>query len=405
MSFLERSFGVAAVAVLLIAAPQGMRAQPPQGGPQQPPAPTGPMAPEKYKNIQILTNVPAAQIDATMRYVAAATSFHCVDCHVQEASGDFSWEKDDKRTKQTARSMMKMVYGVNAANLGVQVECATCHAGKNRPVGLPMAEMLTPEQVTAMMTPPPPPPGPPAGMQAGGPGGPGGPQGAAGASGGGRGGFQRVPGPPIDDVVNKYLAAVGGRSAVEKLQSLTLTGTVTNRAGQAAAFTIEEKANKYRETRQSKPDATVIGFDGTAGWQQTGARTGALVGFGLDLATRLNDVGNVLHLTEKYTNVQTSGRPTQINGKDTTQVSGRAGTANEQLYFEIGSGLLVRRIVTTRTPLGSLREQFDFADYRAAGDVKVPFEIKVTNWSTLDTYKVADAKANVTVADARFAKP
>jgi hypothetical protein len=297
-----------------------------------------------------------------------------------------SYEKDDKRAKQTARSMMKMVNGINAANYGIRVECATCHSGHNQPVGLPMAEMLTPEQV-AQMTPPPPPPG-------------GGPQGAFGGSGGGRG--QRPAGPPAADVIDKYLAAIGGRPAVEKLQSLSITGTVTNRAGQSSAFTIEEKPNKYRETRPTD----VRGFDGTSGWEQMGTKTVDTSGFVLDQALRLNDVGSALHLSEKYPTLQAGGgRPMQINGTATTVVTGRAGIVTDQFYFDSASGLLLRRVVSTRTPLGQLREQVDYADYRAVGDVKVPYEIKLTTWNTLDTYKVADAKANVNIDDARFAKP
>jgi hypothetical protein len=389
MSHSERTTGRAGLTLmtaLLIVMPTGLSAQ----QPQQPAPPAGPMANEKYKNIQALTNVPADQLDVTMRYVAAAVNMRCTDCHVQEASGEMSYEKDDKRAKQTARSMMKMVNGINAANYGIRVECATCHSGHNQPVGLPMAEMLTPEQV-AQVTPPPPPPG-------------GGPQGAFGGSGGGRG--QRPAGPPVGDVIDKYIAAIGGRPAVGNLQSLSMTGTVTNRAGQSSAFTIEEKPNKYRETRQTHPDADVRGFDGTSGWKQMGTKTMDLSGFPLDQALRLNDVGGALHLTEKYPTLQAGGgRPVSIDGKATTIVTGRAGIVTDQFYFDSASGLLLRRIISTRTPLGQLREQFDYADYRSAGDIKLPFEIKLTTWNALDTFKIADAKVNTPVDDSRFGKP
>ena len=384
--------GVALASLMFVVAPQGLRAQqaPGRGG-QPDPAPTGPMAPEKYKNIQVLTNVQADQLDATMRYVSASTSLKCSDCHVQEATGQWSYEKDDKRTKQTARNMMKMVIGINAANYGVQVQCETCHAGHNRPTGLPMAEMLTPEQVAQMNAPAPPPGG---GFPGGFPGGPGG------ASGGGRG-AQRPPAPPVDDVLNKYLDAIGGRASVEKLQSLSMNGSVTDRAGKTAAFTIEEKANKYREQRA----AVLRGYDGANGWEQRGANTADLTGFLLDQSTRLNDVGSALRLKEKYTNLQGSNRPMQINGKDTITVTGRAGMVSEQFSFDTASGLLLRRVIMTRTLLGTLREQIDYADYRSAGDVKIPFQITSTTWNALDTYKVADAKANVALDDARFSKP
>jgi hypothetical protein len=386
--------GFALLAALAIVVPQVLRAQqgPGGGGGQQAPAaPTGPMAPERYKNIQVLTNVPADQLDTTMRYVSASVGMRCNECHVAGAN-----EKDDMRAKQTARQMMKMVYAINAGGFGVQAECATCHSGNNRPVGLPMAGMLTPEQV-AQMTPPPMP----------GPGGPqgGGQQGAAGGSGGGRGPGRGAPGPPVADVVDKYFAAIGGRAAAEKLQSLTMTGTLTTRTGQSSPFTIEQKANKFRETRQTSANGDIRGFDGAAGWQKTGANAAELTGFRLDQALRLNDLGLVLHINDKYTNVATSGRPMQVNGKDTTVVSGRVGPATEQFLFDTASGLLVRRVIATRTTLGTMREQIDYLDYRSVGDVNVPFQITLTTWNTLDTYKVADAKLNVALDEARFTKP
>ena len=94
----------------------------------------------------------------------------------------------------------------------------------------------------------------------------------------------------------------------------------------------------------------------------------------------------------------------QINGKDTVTLTGRAGIVSEQFSFDTASGLLLRRVIMTRTVLGTLREQVDYADYRPAGDVKIPFHITSTTWNALDTYKVADAKANATLDDARFAK-
>jgi hypothetical protein len=43
----------------------------------------------------------------------------------------------------------------------------------------------------------------------------------------------------------------------------------------------------------------------------------------------------------------------------------------EQLQFDRESGLLLRRSVTTSTPLGPLPEQVDYSDYRDVSGVKV----------------------------------
>lgn len=361
-----------------------------RGGAAPEPPPSGPMAPEKYKNIQVLTNVPADQIEVTMRYVSAAVGMPCAGCHVQNETGQFEFDKDDKRAKQTGRQMMKMLYSMNAANYGINIQCATCHQGHNQPAGLSAADMITPEQAAQMQ----------AQMQAmAAPQGPG--RGNPGQGGQGGGQNAQAPAQPqAADVISKYLDAIGGRPAVEKLQSLTLTGSLTDRTGQTSTFTIEEKGNKFRDAE----GAVMRGFDGTAGWSKNGANVRDLAGFSLDQALRLNDLGNPATINSKYSTLQAGGRPTRIDGKNTVTLTGRAGIVTEQYYFDSDSGLLLRRVVNTRTVLGQLREQIDYTDYRPVNGVKIPFGIKVNDWQTLNTLKVSDAKAN-TVADADFARP
>src|SRR5262245_21732697 len=85
---------------LLLAAVTMRAQQPPQA------APAGPLAPEKYKDIQVLKDVPADQLDLLMRYFVAATSLQCQSCHMRDqATGVFSYEKDT-RGKSTARNMI-----------------------------------------------------------------------------------------------------------------------------------------------------------------------------------------------------------------------------------------------------------------------------------------------------------
>jgi hypothetical protein len=128
------------------------------------------------------------------------------------------------------------------------------------------------------------------------------------------------------------------------------------------------------------------------------------------------DLGLPLHLKDRYQNL-TAGRPARLAGAtpgspavDVNLLTGSpAQYVTERLYFDATSGLLVRRTITTSaTPAslrGSLNEQIDYGDYRDVAGVKIPFEIKRTNWNTLDTLKIVDVKPNAQVNDATFAKP
>lgn len=371
-----------------------------QPAPQQPAAPAGPMAPEKYKNIQVLTDVPAAQLDDTMQFFMAATGISCAGCHVRDqATGQFSYDLDTQRSKQTARRMIQLVKTVNAGDFGARINCATCHQGRNQPAGLQPAIPLTPDQIAALAARA---GGPPAGA----------PGGAApqGAPGGGRGNAPAPP--PLDDVIAKYVTALGGQAAIEKINSIVITGTLVNRANQSVGFTIEQKGAKYRESTDGA-QATTWGFDGTSGWVQGGTAVADISGFRLQQAIKLNDLGRAVQLKTRYTNL-TSGRPTRLPASpptgtpvDVNLVQGNtADNTTERLYIDASSGLLLRRQIITRTPLnGSLTETVDYSDYKPVAGVMMPFTIKRTNWNTLDTLTIVDVKPGAQIDDARFAKP
>jgi photosynthetic reaction center cytochrome c subunit len=336
-----------------------------------------PLAPAKYKNIQVLTDVPADQLEAAMRYVAAATGRVCTDCHVQDPSAPAGWapERDDKPLKKRAREMMRMVRTINAGSFGVTITCGTCHQGRNQPSPLQVAQPLTPEQVVAQ------------------------------AASGGRSGAPAVAapqGPPVDDVLSKYVEALGGRAALEHLESRVMSGTVTTREGRTLPVTIEQKGDRYRETSGPEPTQLVRGFDGATAWMNSR-------GFSVDLpvaeqAFRVPDLALALHLKERYPAIQ-PGKPTRLEGRDVNVLRGTANGVTETLYFDAGSGLLVRRSILTRTPLGSLPWQVDYGDYRAVAGVKMPFQITRSASQAVDKMTVADIKPNVPMEDKRFGKP
>ncbi len=411
---------VSGAAVVLVTT-GALRAQQGQGG-QQPAAPTGPLAPEKYKDIQVLKDVPADQLDLTMRYFVAATGLNCSNCHQRDqATGEFNYAADTN-TKRTARNMIKIVQTINAGDFGARINCGTCHQGLNRPAGLAAATMMTPDQLAALAARQGGPGGagapggpgragaPPAGgPPAGGP-----PPGGAGAAGQGRaGGANQPPAPAVDDVLNKYIEAIGGAANVQKLQALSISGSYVTRANQTVPFTIEEKGKKYRETWTMPGGSQVFAFDGSAGWIQSGTFVTDMSPFQVQQFTRLNDLPRMLHIKDMYQNV-TAGRPTTlppatpggtpvavnlIQGQPTPQ-------STERFYFDVNTGLLLRRQITTQTPLnGRLTETFDYSDYKPVQGVMMPFTIKRNNWNTLDTLTVTEYKVNPALADTLFSKP
>jgi hypothetical protein len=82
-----------------------------------------------------------------------------------------------------------------------------------------------------------------------------------------------------------------------------------------------------------------------------------------------------------------------------------AGGARERLYFDVQTGLLVRRAATTPTMLGNFVYQVDYSDYKPLGGVKVPTTIEYSMPNIRWTRKIVQIKNNVPVDAAKFSTP
>jgi len=96
----------------------------------------------------------------------------------------------------------------------------------------------------------------------------------------------------------------------------------------------------------------------------------------------------------------------KIDGHETYFVMGRnPGQPPVNLYFDKDSGLLLRLIRYAETPLGRNPTQIDFADYRDANGLKVPFRWTIARPGNQFTIQVEQLQQNVPVDDAKFAAP
>jgi len=117
----------------------------------------GKFPPDSLVNVKVIPkNTPVMQVVGMMRNFAGALGVRCPFCHVgQEGQplSAFDFPKDDKRTKLTARQMMRMVEEINRRldtlpdhmqmTSHVEVTCQTCHRGVSRPMPLEQLIMET----------------------------------------------------------------------------------------------------------------------------------------------------------------------------------------------------------------------------------------------------------------------
>jgi photosynthetic reaction center cytochrome c subunit len=353
----------------------GAKAQ--SGAPAQPATdPQHKTAVQQFKNIQVLKDIPADQLIPAMQFVAASLGVECEFCHVPNA-----FEKDDKKPKKIARSMMAMMLTIDQENFdaNLAVTCYTCHRGSIHPIATPLVMGEQPTETA----------------QAGE---------SNGAEAGGE--IKEVGGPSADDLIEKYLKAVGGVAAVNKTTSRVMKGTITF-GDSKVPIEIYAKAPDMRVSITHTPDGdSVTTFDGHQGWLGfPGHPVHDMHGPDIDGASMDADIHFPAHLKDMFS--KTEGQGTQkIDGREAYLVIGeRAGKTPLHLYFDRESGLLVRLVRYGQTPLGQLPTQLDYADYKDARGVKIPFRWTLARPGGRFTIQINEVQVNVPVDDAKFAKP
>jgi len=327
----------------------------------------GKTAEQVFKNIQALKGTPADQVATAMQFISNSLGVECEFCHVQGA-----FEKDDKKTKQTARKMIEMQMAINRDNFKGEreVTCFSCHRGAHDPVGVPIIsdEERKPEPPKE--------------------------EAAAPAL------------PTAEQIIDRYIQAVGGAEAVDKVTSRVQKGTI-NIAGRQFPLDIVAKAPNKRVSAMHTPGGdSLTAIDGRVGW------VGAPGGRVRDMDPQEVDAFTfdaTLHLPTELKKMfaQFRVRPAEkIDGHDVVQVIGiNQGKPPIRLFFDKESGLLVRSVRYADSALGRNPTQVDYSDYRAQDGVKLPAQWVVARPLGRFTIQVSEIQQNVPVDDKKFEKP
>jgi hypothetical protein len=100
------------------------------------------------------------------------------------------------------------------------------------------------------------------------------------------------------------------------------------------------------------------------------------------------------------------GFPDTIDDRDVQVAQGiTAGGSPVKLYFDQESGLLVRLVRYSDSPVGRIPTQIDYADYREVSGIKMPFRWKVTWLDGRSTIELTEVQPNAPIDAAKFARP
>jgi hypothetical protein len=103
----------------------------------------------------------------------------------------------------------------------------------------------------------------------------------------------------------------------------------------------------------------------------------------------------------------------KVNGHDTYVVTAQPqGDREERLYFDVVTGLLLRKWSSLPSPVGDAPFQVDYDDYRDTGSgVKFPYLISMNpasarlEPSTSVTVRVTKVQDNAALDNSKFVKP
>ncbi|HEX5413111.1 MAG TPA: c-type cytochrome [Terriglobia bacterium] len=361
------------VLICTVNGPQARAQSAPSSTGQSAQAPGNKTAAGAYKNIKVLKDIPANELIPTMEFISASLGVRCGFCHVEH-----HFDQDTKKPKQRAREMMQMMFAINKDNFhgDLEVTCNTCHNGSEHPAGLPAIAEAGETPMSAAH-----------------------PEEEA-----GRANIASLPQPSA--IVAKYVEALGGADALGKIKSRVITGTMTA-AGHAMPVEIYAKAPDMRALAMKSPRGeSVTTFNGHEGWVSMMPRPPhPLEGSELDRASLEGDFYFPLDIQKIFRSMRE--RPPQKVGDEQAYVvlGIRPGKPPVQLFFSQQSGLLLRMIYFTQTPLGRLPQQTDFSDYREVDGVKVPFQWTIAEPRSRSTVQVAQVQQNVPISDSKFSIP
>lgn len=358
------------------------------------------LAEEAFKNVQALRGISVDDFLGTMGVMSAALGFDCSECHTGAGTDRVDWAADTPR-KVIGRRMVKMVAAINHDNFNGRqmVTCWSCHRGRDRPAVTPSMEIVygTPNLDMDDV-------------------------------------FQQAPGQPsADQILDKYIQASGGAQRLAGLTSVLATGTSVGFGGFGGGGQVQIFA-KFPDQRttliefKDAPDRgdSIRTFNGHAGWIKTPLAVlkeyqlsgGEIDGSRLD--AQLTFPGQIKQILKNWRvslpttiedlpgpSSQTSQQPELVLGSHDVQVvqGDRPNGVVATLYFDKNSGLLLRELRYSRSPIGRVPTQIDYSDYRDVNGIKLPHRLTFAWLDGRDSIELKEVRINVPIPDSRFGTP
>jgi hypothetical protein len=327
---------------------------------------------EKFKNVKVLTAMPAEQMGKVMNMMSASLGVNCSYCH--EGT---NFAKENVGHKDEARKMLTMTLGINTAHFEGKpsVSCYTCHRGNtNAASTIPLDSTIDSTRDSTIAT-------------------------------------RALPSHPasqstVEAVLQKHIEALGGREKLESIKTRHIVAQRIEPNGQSEPEELWQTSDGQSRMVTKYGNVVVVEvFDGKDTWKSVNdrmidlkldeveqIRREALVAWGLNLES----IRSML----EYKHVE------QIGDRNAHLIVRKtSGNLDERLYFDVESGLLIRRICSVPTVLGAFEYQVEYNDYQVMSDFLQPTKIRFAVPNITWTRQVISVEINPDINSTLFQKP
>ncbi|MDO8678342.1 MAG: outer membrane lipoprotein-sorting protein [Acidobacteriota bacterium] len=222
----------------------------------------------------------------------------------------------------------------------------------------------------------------------------------------------------VDEVIEKHLTAMGGRAALAKVKSRSMTGTIalSTPVGELSGpvEVMNQAPNKSRTL--IKLDLSAVGagemtvdqrFDGTVGFVSDSMQGNRdVTGNQLENMKNATFPSPFLDYKERGVTVEL-GAKEQVGGKDAylLTIKAKSGSVVRQ-WVDAETYLPLRVALKVEIPqIGEVEQTTEFADFRDVDGVKVPFTIKSSSAAQSFTITVTKVEHNTKIDETLFVKP
>src|SRR5215467_5027376 len=204
---------------------------------QTQPVEKAPLAEQVFTNVRVLRGIPVDEFMGTMGFFSASLGMSCEDCH---GASDTTWEnyaRDVSPKKATARRMIQMMTSINQTSCGGRavVTCYTCHRGGAKPKVTPSLALLygatMPDEVDDVVV-------------------------------------AAKDAPPVDQILGKYLQAIGGQPRVAAMTSVVGKGSSAGYGpeGTRPIEIVAKAPNQRTMVLHTLDGDSTTTYDGRVGW-------------------------------------------------------------------------------------------------------------------------------------------